>query len=255
MHTRFTSSPGLSAAVDVCFQTIWNTESLVANALAAAPLSAALPANTEASGTAPSFAPADLTAYAHGLFRRLTQLPGHIGIHASVEPALVTDMGFADIVTATQTTYNVDPRRLNLEIEGGSTSTDLDAVATATDALRRTGARIGFLAMTAATPVDRLADLPLSSLTIGEPLTTAEHTPAVARDLGAIIGLAAFMHCSVIAAGVATTEQLERVRDLGCGQGRGRHVHDYEPFLSAEAQLPREPLHTARAERFSARAG
>ena len=117
----------------------------------------------------------------------------------------------------------LDASRLILEVTEEVATADLDATLATMTELRRLGVRFALDELgSGRSSLEQLCRLPFDVVKIARPLVerigTGQADERVAR---AIVGLAKSLGIKVVAEGIESREQAERVRQLGCQLGQG----------------------------------
>jgi EAL domain-containing protein (putative c-di-GMP-specific phosphodiesterase class I) len=144
-----------------------------------------------------------------------------IGVAVNVTaPQLATSRFFEDLNTKL-VELSLDPRQLTIEITESSVITDVPGVAAKLAALRGRGVGISIDDFgTGYSSIAQLLSLPATELKIDQSLIRDDATSNGAL-MAAVVGLVHERGLSVVAEGIETATQLERVRELGCDRVQG----------------------------------
>jgi len=163
---------------------------------------------------------AALTEAVHQL-RRWTDTGVEVGrVSLNISAVQLREGDLADEVLALLAKRGVKPDRLALELpEDIYLEPDLAPIRVALERLRDVGVRLAVDGWAqGALDLDELKRLPIEELKLDRAFVQAV---ANADDLGRIIGAAHAAGVMVTAEGVETTEECERLRDLGCDRAQG----------------------------------
>jgi diguanylate cyclase (GGDEF)-like protein len=144
-------------------------------------------------------------------------------LHVNVSTTLLRRGDLAEQVKEAVKAAGAPPELLVIEL----TETDLEStrgsLTTELQTLRSAGVRVAVDDFgTGFSTLARLARLPLDELKIDQSFTASMLTdPRSDAIVQAIIGLASALGLSIVAEGVETQEQAERLHELGCGMGQG----------------------------------
>lgn len=143
-------------------------------------------------------------------------------------PTLVTD------IRAILAETGLDPNRLRLEITETAAMQDAEVTAATLAALRAVGVRIAIDDFgTGYSSLSYLRRLPVDALKVDRSFVAAtDHDPQAVTVLQAITALARALGLEVVAEGVETEAQCERVRAAGCTSAQGYY---FAPPVTAEA--------------------
>jgi diguanylate cyclase (GGDEF)-like protein len=119
----------------------------------------------------------------------------------------------------------LDASRLILEVTEDAATADIDATLVAMTELRRLGVRFALDGFgTGRSSLEQLCRLPFDIVKIARPLVARVGSgSADERVPQAVVGLAKSLGVKVIAEGIESREQADRLRQLGCQLGQGFH--------------------------------
>ena len=164
-----------------------------------------------------------------------TTAPGQarLRMHVNLSPAQLSPEGFVDRVGRIIRRSRIAAGSLSLGISESALLGD-EAPAAVLAALRTLGARIALDDFgTGYSSLLSLARFPIDALRIHRTFVAAlDGTPGSATVTKAILAVARELALDVVAEGVDTDPQLERLRVLGCPQLQGRAIS--RPLLAAE---------------------
>jgi EAL domain-containing protein (putative c-di-GMP-specific phosphodiesterase class I) len=161
------------------------------------------------------------------LRRALAWLASHpdrsVGVAVNVAGRQVADPGFADLVRSQLAATCIDPGRLTLEITERTAVDDLARAAAVLQPLRRLGVHVALDDFgTGFSSLGYLTGLPVDQLKIDRRfvagLGVREEDDVLVR---AVLTLAADLGLTVVAEGVETQEQADRLRAHGCEMAQG----------------------------------
>jgi len=152
------------------------------------------------------------------------------------------DPGLPSLLSDTIRTADVDPGAICLEVPEGAVGEDPDAVTAALRTLKATGVGLALRDFgSGAASFSRLRQLPIDLIKIHEGLVKAlSESDEDASIVGALVELGHALGLGVIADGVETQAQLERLRELGCDGAQGDLIGPAVPGEQAEALLVAE---------------
>jgi len=128
---------------------------------------------------------------------------------------------FADSLLETVTSYGLDPGVLIVEVTESTAIMDLTSVAQRLDWLRSVGVTISVDDFgTGHSSVEQVLGLHATELKIDQSLVQDENL-AARTLLSAVVGFAHDKGLRVVAEGIETEAQLQRVRELKCDRGQG----------------------------------
>lgn len=150
------------------------------------------------------------------------------------------------ILTETVERYGQPPSRLHLEITESAYTENPDQIIETVGRLRKLGFVVemddfgrGYSSL------NMLNQMPLDVLKLDMKFIQSETAKPLHQGvLRFIMGLARSMNLSVVAEGVETREQLERLREIGCDNVQGYYFakplpcRDFEALLQGEAPAP-----------------
>jgi diguanylate cyclase (GGDEF)-like protein len=130
---------------------------------------------------------------------------------------------FADVVEAALARHAIAPERLLLEVAEAELGDASEEQVAALGRLARRGVRLGVCGFgSALSSLFHLARLPITSVKLSVELTARLGEPALARALRALVAAATVLDWRVVASAVDSQEQLQQLRELGCGEAQGR---------------------------------
>jgi diguanylate cyclase (GGDEF)-like protein len=144
-----------------------------------------------------------------------------------------------DTIVAAVTAAGLEPRALEVELTESALMIDPDGAAAALKMLRAMGVSIAIDDFgTGYSSLSYLRRLPIDKLKIDRSfirdLTTSATDESIVR---AIVALAHSVGLQVVAEGVETAEQLERIRALGCDQWQGYYCCPPQPAAELAARI------------------
>jgi diguanylate cyclase (GGDEF)-like protein/PAS domain S-box-containing protein len=162
----------------------------------------------------------------------------HVGIHVNVSGKDLAAPGFAGRVSETLGRLDLRASALTLEITENALMDPKGAAATTVAQLRELGVAISIDDFgTGYSSLSYLSTLPINSLKIDRSFVRRLQASAENSEIvRAVLYLGASLDKQVIAEGIETEAQLQRLQQLGCSHGQG--------FLLAE------PLTTGQADAF-----
>lgn len=172
-----------------------------------------------------------------------------IPISVNVSRADVYQVDLTEVLMKTVQTYGIPPSRLHLEITESAYTEDPEQIITTVRRLRKLGFIIEMDDFGSGySSLNMLNQLPLDILKLDMKFIQSETAKPIDKGiLGFIMGLARWMKLSVVAEGVETREQLERLREIGCDFVQGYFFARPMPCADFEALLKR--LDTEVAEK------
>lgn len=161
-----------------------------------------------------------------------------IPVSVNVSRADIYDADLADILLNIIGKYNIEPSRLHLEITESAYTDTPDQIIQTVEELRRYGFVIEMDDFGSGySSLNMLNKLPLDILKLDMKFIQNETAASDHKILHFIIDLAKGMNLSVIAEGVETKEQLERLKELECDQAQGYFFAKPMPTVQFEALL------------------
>lgn len=176
-----------------------------------------------------------------------------INISVNVSRMDIYNADLADVLTGLVRRYGLSPSRLHLEItESAYTDTSRQLIETL-GALRRLGFVIEMDDFGSGySSLNMLTEMPVDVLKLDMKFIQTEITrPTGQGILRFIVDLARWMKLSVVAEGVETQEQLERLQNGGCDYAQGYYfarpmpVGDFEALLTAHPSAASAPAREA----------
>jgi diguanylate cyclase (GGDEF)-like protein len=155
-----------------------------------------------------------------------------IELHVNVSPQQIAAVDFVPIVTSMLARANMTPHRLVLEITEKTALVDSTSVIDNVMALRSLGVQLalddfgtGYSSLAAA------HSFPLDLIKIDQLFVRAMTAQSEASLVRAILAMAESLGLAAVAEGIETTDQLEKLVQLGCPLGQG---YLFAPALSVE---------------------
>jgi diguanylate cyclase (GGDEF)-like protein len=149
--------------------------------------------------------------------------PEHISVAVNVSADQVTDPHFGELVISSLAYSGLKPLRLTLEITETvflkSSKENLETLRS----LHQLGVQLAMDDFgTGYSSLSYLLDFPFNTIKIDRSFVSAlSHNKKSRAIAKAVVNLARSLHLDVIAEGIETEDQLERLRKLGCSQGQG----------------------------------
>ncbi len=145
------------------------------------------------------------------------------GVAVNVSPRQLLDPAFPDAVAALLTDHGVDPGRLCLEVTETALVDDARELVPVLQALREIGVRLAIDDFgTGHASLTYLAQLPVDVVKVDRSFVSGVADEAgSAAIVGGVVAMAGAFGLSVVAEGVETTEQLQRLRRLGVDRVQG----------------------------------
>ncbi len=160
-----------------------------------------------------------------------------LNMAVNVSPLELSEPGFADRVLEACADSGVDPRRLQLEITETAIIAHPSSTAEVLARLRQAGVRIHLDDFgTGYSSLSLLSELPVDGIKIDRSFTAAlDRDRSRTAVIQAITQLCRELGLSVIAEGIETEAQQQRLIDLSCGYGQGYLFGRPQP---PDARLP-----------------
>ena len=167
-------------------------------------------------------------------------------ISVNVSRADIYNVDLADILTRLLLRYGLSPSRLHLEITESAYTDDPQQIIDTVGRLRR----LGFLIEmddfgSGYSSLHMLHKMPVDILKLDMQFIQSEPvTPVNQEIMRFIISLAHLMSLDVVAEGVETARQLERLREIGCEYVQGYYfakpmpVKDFERLMAEDGAAP-----------------
>lgn len=169
-----------------------------------------------------------------------------VSVSVNVSRADIYNADLPGILTETVERYGQPPSRLHLEITESAYTENPDQIIETVGRLRKLGFVVemddfgrGYSSL------NMLNQMPLDVLKLDMKFIQSETAKPLHQGvLRFIMGLARSMNLSVVAEGVETREQLERLREIGCDYVQGYYFakplpcRDFEALLQGEAPAP-----------------
>lgn len=167
-----------------------------------------------------------------------------IDVSVNVSRTDIRDMDMARVLGGLVERYGLDPSRLHLEITESACKDSADQLVETLHRLRKMGFVIEMDDFGSGySSLNMLTEMPLDVLKLDMKFIQTEvANPSGDSILGFIVGLARWMELSVVAEGVETREQLERLQADGCDYAQGYFLARPMPVKALEellASLPR----------------
>lgn len=164
-----------------------------------------------------------------------------IPVSVNVSRADVYQVDLAEVLMETVRRYGIAPSRLHLEITESAYTEDPEQIIDTVRHLRKLGFIIEMDDFGSGySSLNMLNQLPLDILKLDMKFIQSETAKPIDKGiLGFIMGLARWMKLSVVAEGVETREQLERLREIGCDFVQGYYFARPMPCTDFEALLKR----------------
>jgi EAL domain-containing protein (putative c-di-GMP-specific phosphodiesterase class I) len=145
-----------------------------------------------------------------------------ISVSVNVSGRSLLDPAFVDHVVDTVARWDIDPRRLTLEVTETSIVTDMDLAATQLAAIHRHGIHVAIDDFgTGYTSIAHLRALPVDSIKIDSSFVHRLLHDDNLVFVQMINQLAHKLRIPTVAEGVETLEQLENLRSIGCDRLQG----------------------------------
>lgn len=173
-----------------------------------------------------------------------------IPISVNVSRADIYNSDLPDILLKTIEKYNLPPSRLHLEITESAYTKNPKQIIEMVGHLRD----LGFVVEmddfgSGYSSLNMLNQMPLDILKLDMEFIRSETAkPANEGILRFIMGIARLMDLSVVAEGVETGEQLERLREIDCDYVQGYYFARPMPYSDFERLVKKEALATANRE-------
>mgnify|MGYP005908779705 CR=1 FL=1 len=144
-------------------------------------------------------------------------------ISVNVSPVQLSSKSFTAMVQSVLKETGLPPNRLELEVTESSLFTDINAPINILKKLRTTGVKISIDDFgTGYSSLSRLSELNFDKIKIDKSFVNSISTKEDALNIVKLIaGMAKSLNMKVIAEGVETEEQLERLQALGCDLVQG----------------------------------
>jgi EAL domain-containing protein (putative c-di-GMP-specific phosphodiesterase class I) len=144
-------------------------------------------------------------------------------MHVNISGFGLAQSSFVNGVTRTLLTHGIQPRHLTLEITESTLMAHLDNAVDTMTQLRQLGLGISVDDFgTGYSSLNYLSSLPINSLKIDRSFVEELQANAPNSEIvRAIVTLGGSLGKSVIAEGIETPSQLQRLCDLGCEYGQG----------------------------------
>lgn len=162
-----------------------------------------------------------------------------IAVSVNVSRADIYNANLADFLMNTVKKYGLPPSRLHLEITESAYTEDPNQIIETVVNLRKLGFIIEMDDFGSGySSLNMLNEMPLDILKLDMKFIQSETAkPNKQGILRFIMGLARWMKLSVVAEGVETPEQMERLREIGCDYAQGYYLAKPMPCDQFEALL------------------
>ena len=167
----------------------------------------------------------------------------HIDVSVNVSRTDIRDMDMARVLGGLVERYGLDPSRLHLEITESACKDSADQLVETLHRLRKMGFVIEMDDFGSGySSLNMLIEMPLDVLKLDMKFIQTEvANPSGDSILGFIVSLARWMELSVVAEGVETREQLERLQADGCDYAQGYFLARPMPVKALEELLASPP--------------
>ena len=167
----------------------------------------------------------------------------HIDVSVNVSRTDIRDMDMARVLGGLVERYGLDPSRLHLEITESACKDSADQLVETLHRLRKMGFVIEMDDFGSGySSLNMLTEMPLDVLKLDMKFIQTEvANPSGDSILGFIVSLARWMELSVVAEGVETREQLERLQADGCDYAQGYFLARPMPVKALEELLASPP--------------
>lgn len=167
----------------------------------------------------------------------------HIDVSVNVSRTDIRDMDMARVLGGLVERYGLDPSRLHLEITESACKDSADQLVETLHRLRKMGFVIEMDDFGSDySSLNMLTEMPLDVLKLDMKFIQTEvANPSGDSILGFIVSLARWMELSVVAEGVETREQLERLQADGCDYAQGYFLARPMPVKALEELLASPP--------------
>ncbi len=178
-----------------------------------------------------------------------SRCPRHIGISVNLSPSQLINPRLPGLVLNTLATNGIAPDRLELEVTENIFLNEDDSTRGALDQLARLGVRIGLDDFgTGYSSLGYLRTTAFNTIKIDrcfvrDAIDGASQSAAIVRN---IVSLAASLGMATVAEGAETIEEMNAVRDLGCGLVQG--------YFTGRPMLPEDALALVVPAELKARA-
>lgn len=166
-----------------------------------------------------------------------------IDVSVNVSRTDIRDMDMARVLGGLVERYGLKPSRLHLEITESACKDSADQLVETLHRLRKMGFVIEMDDFGSGySSLNMLTEMPLDVLKLDMKFIQTEvANPSGDSILGFIVGLARWMELSVVAEGVETREQLERLQADGCDYAQGYFLARPMPVKALEELLASPP--------------
>ena len=169
-------------------------------------------------------------------------------VSVNVSRADVYQVDLADTMMELVKKYDIEPRQLHLEITESAYTENAAQIIATVDQLRKLGFVIEMDDFGSGySSLNMLNQIKLDILKLDMKFIQSETSKPVDQGiLRFIVGLARWMNLSVVAEGVETREQLERLREIGCDYVQGYFFakpmpsNDFEEMLKIQEEEEKE---------------
>lgn len=162
-----------------------------------------------------------------------------ISVSVNVSRADIYNEDITDILMGIVKKYNVPPQQLHLEITESAYTEDPRLIIDAVSRLREFGFKIEMDDFGSGySSLNMLNAMPIDILKLDMKFIQSETAKPISQGiLQFIVNLARWMNLSVVAEGVETKEQLNRLRDIGCDYVQGYYFAKPMPCSQFETLL------------------
>ena len=167
-----------------------------------------------------------------------------LSVSVNVSRADVYQADLADVLIKTVQKYGLTPERLHLEITESAYTENPEQIINTVSQLKNLGFVIEMDDFGSGySSLNMLNQMPLDILKLDMKFIQVETAKPVNQGiLHFIMGLARWMNLSVVAEGVETKEQLERLRETGCDYVQGYYFAKPMPCKDFEELLKDQPI-------------
>jgi diguanylate cyclase (GGDEF)-like protein len=171
-------------------------------------------------------------------FHALLPAGDELTMHVNVSSNDITQKGFVERVTRAIAASQLQPRHLTLELTENILMANLEDALPMLVELNALGFRLSVDDFgTGCSSLTHLSRLPLHSLKIDRTFVANLDNASNQAIVKAILSLATALGKSVVAEGIETPAQFERLRALGCRDGQGNYMSRALPAQALEQQL------------------
>ena len=166
-----------------------------------------------------------LRAATHAIAQRLPELPADFDIHVNVSARQLIQSDFQDTLRQILEESGLPPRQLTLELTESVLLEDDGVTGARLAAIRALGVKIAIDDFgTGYSSLAYLGRLPFDCLKVDQRFVrNLLHSPQDEAIVTAVLNMAKGFAVTVVAEGVETAEEAERLRAMGCGHAQGYH--------------------------------